>query len=161
MKYTTSEVVFREIPSEITLAINISECPHRCKGCHSPELQTSVGDLLTEEALFGMIEKNRGITCVAFMGGDGDTGELFRLNSCIRDKYPDLKTAWYSGYDYNSIFFREISHSIYSFDYVKLGPYVEELGPIDKPGSNQVLMKRITSCCMQNITYMMRREHVV
>ena len=38
LKYVDSQITFREIPDEITLCINISNCPFRCKGCHSKEL---------------------------------------------------------------------------------------------------------------------------
>jgi len=38
LKYTTAQVVFSEIPDEITLAINLSNCPIHCPNCHSKEL---------------------------------------------------------------------------------------------------------------------------
>ena len=38
MKYVSTEVVFVEIPNEITLAINISGCKIRCPDCHSKYL---------------------------------------------------------------------------------------------------------------------------
>ena len=46
MKYTTTEIVMREFPDEITLAINISGCPNLCEGCHSPELRRDIGQPL-------------------------------------------------------------------------------------------------------------------
>ena len=51
LKYTDYDIVFQEIPDEVTLAINLSNCPNRCKGCHSPYLQQNVGEALTEENL--------------------------------------------------------------------------------------------------------------
>ena len=44
-----TQVVFAEIPDEVSLAINISCCPHRCPGCHSPYLQKDYGVELDEE----------------------------------------------------------------------------------------------------------------
>lgn len=38
MKYSDAQVVFAEVPDEITLAISISGCPNRCPGCHSQHL---------------------------------------------------------------------------------------------------------------------------
>ena len=35
IKYVIDEVVFREFPDEVTLALNISGCPNHCPGCHS------------------------------------------------------------------------------------------------------------------------------
>ena len=37
------DVVFQEIPGEVTLALNLSGCPNRCAGCHSPHLWEEVG----------------------------------------------------------------------------------------------------------------------
>ena len=70
LKYTSCEVVFAEIPNEISLAINISNCPCKCPGCHSPYLAEDIGTLLTQRRLKDIIEENKGITCVCFMGGD-------------------------------------------------------------------------------------------
>lgn len=43
LKYVDARVVFQEIPDEITLAINISNCPCHCKGCHSQYLAEDIG----------------------------------------------------------------------------------------------------------------------
>ena len=45
-KYLDTQIVFAEIPDEITLAINITNCPFRCPDCHSPELQRNIGNNL-------------------------------------------------------------------------------------------------------------------
>ena len=53
MKYYNYDVVFQEIPDETTLAINISNCPCRCPGCHSKFLWEDVGvELTVKEYLF-------------------------------------------------------------------------------------------------------------
>ena len=70
MKYVDTKVVFSEIPDEITLAINISGCPVKCSGCHSKYLWEDVGEPLNSDSLHHLIENHKGITCVAFMGGD-------------------------------------------------------------------------------------------
>ena len=49
LRYVDYDIVFQEIPDEVTLAINLSNCPNRCKGCHSPHLLENVGESLTEE----------------------------------------------------------------------------------------------------------------
>ena len=51
IKYKETQVTFSEVPDEISLCINISNCPHRCKGCHSPYLQEDVGYELTPSGL--------------------------------------------------------------------------------------------------------------
>ena len=64
MKYVDTLVSFSEIPDEITLCINISQCPNNCKGCHSPWLREDVGEDLNIESLenrinSGNIKENR------------------------------------------------------------------------------------------------------
>ena len=134
LKFTPQDttVVFAEIPDEICLAINLSRCPHRCPGCHSPYLQTDVGEELTENTVYDLINKNRGITCVLFMGGDGDKETLIEIAECV--KRLNLKTAWYSGEE--SIDFSKFQRY---FNYIKIGPYIRERGPLNNPSTNQRL----------------------
>ena len=42
-RYINTDIVFQEFPDEVTLAINISECPCRCPGCHSQFLWADRG----------------------------------------------------------------------------------------------------------------------
>ena len=72
-------VVFSEIPDEITLAFNISNCLNHCVGCHSPYLKEDIGEELTGEKVSEYIERNSGITCVCFMGEGNDQEALINL----------------------------------------------------------------------------------
>lgn len=130
LKYVGYDIVFQEIPNETTLAINISNCPCHCKGCHSSYLADDIGDVLDLNSLMRMIDKNEGITCVAFMGGDSDPGYVNMLAGII--KTSGLLTAWYSGR-------QELSKDIdiKNFNFIKLGPYIEELGSLKSPTTNQ------------------------
>ena len=70
LKYVNHDIVFREFPDEVTLAINLSCCPNGCTGCHSAYLRGDVGEELTLQRLEALIESYAGeITCVALMGG--------------------------------------------------------------------------------------------
>ena len=133
-KPDTVSVVFEEIPDEITLAIEITNCPGMCEGCHSPWLREDIGEELTVEKLNELIDKNKGITCVCFMGEGKDPEALKRLAFGIhlRSDYP-YKVALYSGRD-----FVEEEYDRY-FDYIKVGPYVEKFGPLNKDTTNQRL----------------------
>ena len=137
LKCYSYDIVCQEIPDEITLAVNISCCPNRCPGCHSPWLWEDEGEAMTEEMLSSLIDTySSAITCFCFMGGDAEPFEVERLAKWIRSKYPGIKTAWYSG--------RENipeSFDIKALDYIKLGPYIEALGGLKSPSTNQALYK--------------------
>ena len=98
LKYIDANIVFQEVPDEISLAISITNCPNHCPDCHSKYLWEDTGDELTEEALDSHISKYiDDITCVCFMGGDRDKHEVYRLAGYVHKKYPKLKIAWYTG----------------------------------------------------------------
>jgi len=130
LKYTTAKVVFSEIPEEITLAIEISNCPYHCPACHSKELWEDIGTPLRVGKLIDLIEANKGITCVCFMGGDSDLEELYNIFKFMPMLYKDLKVAWYTGRE-------DIPTDLPPIDYIKIGPYKEEYGPINKKTTNQ------------------------
>ena len=132
MKYYNMEMVFQEIPDEISLAINITNCPNLCEGCHSPHLREDIGDELTIDAISENM--NEHITCILFMGGDGDLKGLKDILKKVKDEYPYIKTAWYSGRC-------KIPTKDMPFDYFKLGGYIKELGGLDNPNTNQCLIK--------------------
>lgn len=136
LKYLDTKVTFAEVPDEVTLCINITGCKNNCKGCHSSYLAEDVGKVLTLDVLEHLIRKNQGITCVSFMGGDSDTVRVDGLAEFVRKCFPSLKVAWYSGRD-------ELSEHIYisNFDYIKLGHYDEECGPLSNPNTNQRMYK--------------------
>lgn len=148
LKYIPDDtsVVFSEIPDQICLAINISGCPHKCLGCHSPYLRDNIGEELIIPVLEKLIKKNQGITCVLFMGGDSDKEYLITLSSYITGL--DLLVGWYSGEDYLDL-------DIYKkhFDYIKVGSYKESLGPLNYRTTNQRLYRIIDRDIVKNITY--------
>jgi anaerobic ribonucleoside-triphosphate reductase activating protein len=133
LKFASYDIVFQEIPDEVTLAVNITNCPNRCKGCHSPHLQEDAGETLDENVLSAWLEKyGNAITCVCFMGGDAEPREVGKLADFIRKKNGSVKTAWYSG---RAALPAGISPS--NFDYIKLGAYIKELGGLNAPSTNQ------------------------
>lgn len=134
LKYVGTQIVFQEVPDEVSLAINLSLCPNHCDGCHSPELWEDIGEVLDLRTLDELIEKNKGITCVAFMGGDNDVWALYESAKMVHSKF-GLKTCWYSGRD--SLSDRVPWH--HAWDYIKLGHYDKELGGLDKKTTNQRL----------------------
>lgn len=171
LKYVDTRVCFAEIPDEITLCINLSNCPCHCEGCHSPYLAEDIGQILTITRIEKLLEDNKGVTAICFMGGDGDTKlvnyyaglirkscveqveDTFKVNEAahlpkgislnpgndiiIMKPVPNpIKIGWYSGR-------QELSEEIdlKNFDYIKIGPYIKEKGPLDNPNTNQRFYK--------------------
>lgn len=138
LKYVDSKVTFSEVPEEVSLCITLSGCPNRCNNCHSPELRESIGIALSDKRLKKLIEDNRGITCVCLLGGNGNEGWVLHTARYIKEYFPTLKVAWYSG---NEGIHPCIGLNIHNFDYIKLGPYIEERGPLTSKTTNQKFFK--------------------
>ncbi len=134
LKYTTCQVTFSEVPDEISLCIEISNCPIHCPECHSKELWGDIGQELTKTVIEDLLTSNRGVTCVCFMGGDAEPVEVNELSKWVHETHPELKTAWYSGMD-------EYPRFTPDFDYVKIGSYREDDGPINVKTTNQKMVK--------------------
>lgn len=134
LRLASYDIVFQEVPGEVTLALNLSGCPNGCPGCHSPHLQQEAGELLDDELLAGLLRGyGDSVTCVCFMGGDNDPREVGRLTVRVREMTGGrLKTAWYSG---RTDMPEELPMDV--FDFIKLGPYIERLGPLDSETTNQ------------------------
>lgn len=161
MKFVDTLVTFEEFPDEISLCINISNCPCHCKGCHSSYLADDIGVILNRESLFKLIERNRGITCIGLMGGDAAPNTISWLAKCVKEEYPTLKVGWYSGREQIS---RDIDTQY--FDYIKIGPFIPEKGPLNSKTTNQRMYvfdhtSKYSSCnYMKDITYRFWEEKV-
>lgn len=127
-----TDVVFAELPDEVSLAINITNCQNRCKGCFEPFLRKDIGKVLDDEELLRLIHKEPDITAVLFMGEGNDPEELKRLAKLVKST-TNYKVALYSGRE-------KVEDELYEiFDYIKVGPYREEYGPLRKKTTNQRL----------------------
>lgn len=135
IKYKNYMVVFEEIPDKITLAVNITNCQNKCVGCHSPELRENIGNELTTNEIDKMIKENDGINCFLFMGEGNDQEGLIRLMEYIRMTYPLLSLALYSGRE------KVESQILQYLDFVKIGPFIPEYGPLNKETTNQKLFQ--------------------
>lgn len=144
MKYYNAMIGFQEVPDEISLCINITNCNIHCEFCHSPHLWQDIGIELTDEELKRLIDSNKGITCVAIMGGNANEIRVYELLKIIHEL--GLKTCWYSG-----------RNNLYPpmkgvLNYVKFGPYIKNLGGLDSPISNQRFFK-IVNGEYEDLTY--------
>ncbi len=148
LKYVNTGIVFQEIPDEVTLAINISNCPCHCPGCHSKYLWENIGIPLTPMAITEMMgHYGAGVTCIAFMGGDADPSYVNTLARFVHREFPQMKVAWYSGR-------QRIPSSVRKadFDYIKVGPYIAHLGCLKDRTTNQRLYKKASGDDFTDVT---------
>ena len=103
-----------------------------CKGCHSPYLAEDLGEVLDEASLERLITANPGISCVSLMGGDADPAFVASLCRSVKAAHPGLKTCWYSGRGLD-----KAGEVLPWLDFIKVGPWIAELGPLDSETTNQ------------------------
>lgn len=159
LKYLGYAIVLQEVPDEISLAFNVSGCPYHCNGCHSRHLWEYSGDYISQDIKQIIKENIDGISCICFMGGDQNIEELFELCKMIKDEY-QLKICIYTGYQFFDIFMPFIKSRC--LDYLKLGPYIENLGGLNQMTTNQRIyrikygkdfqIEDITSCFWKKYT---------
>ncbi len=132
--YTEVDLSSYEIPGEITLNIYISGCQNRCSNCHYLELQKNdYGDLLKLN-FKQILELYRNYaTCICFMGeGRGTTVERNEMQDYIEHIHlASMKAALYCGRD------TTIESWMEGFDYVKIGRFYPDKGPLTAPTTNQ------------------------
>lgn len=133
VKYCSTAITFAEVPDEISLSIQITNCQNRCKGCHSPFLREDFGNNLEEDLQSLLAKYGDQITCVCFMGEGND---IIGLQNCIDIvKNYGLKTCVYCGEDVGE-------YSWYlNLDYWKVGSYIENFGPLNSKTTNQRMYK--------------------
>lgn len=150
MRYACHTVGTLEVPGELSLIYTITGCPLRCRGCHSADLRSPVAGRPLEKAGFvAELQRYQGLaTCVCFLGGEWEPDELIeRLREAHAWGY---KTCLYTG---RGMVDDEIAAEL---DYVKLGPFVPELGGLDTPGTNQRFLDLRTG---RNLTAEFQRHY--
>ena len=138
MYYHSFQIVFQEVPGEISLCFSICGCALRCDGCHSPFLwKEGNGRLLTEEHYNSILDRyNSYATCVLFMGGEWHEQELLEKLRIAKQK--GFKTCLYTGEE-------KVSSEIKSeLTWLKTGKWVKELGGLESNTTNQKFIE-ITS----------------
>ena len=125
------QVVLQEVPGEVSLAFTVLGCPHRCRGCHSPDSwRRGGGEPLDAARLDAWLTRYTGlVSCVCFMGGDWQPLALRLLLRQLQQA--GLKTCLYAGSD--TIDSRLLPH----LDYLKLGPFIAERGGLACATTNQ------------------------
>ena len=139
MYYYDFQVVFQEVPGEISLCFSISGCNKFCDGCHSPFLwKEGNGSLLTIEVYTSILNQYKNLaTCVLFMGGDWHQKELVEMLQLAKRK--DFKTCLYTGEDSVS------DEIIDQLTWLKTGMWKQELGGLESNLTNQIFIEVTTN----------------
>lgn len=134
VKYYNYAITFAEVPNEVSLCFNITNCPHNCAGCHSPYLQQDIGNNLSCD-IQNIINKHHDqFTCVCFLGEGNDKKELQKLINYVKNL--GFKTCLYSGSDDG------ILDDFKNLDYYKKGSFKQEYGPLNNKNTNQRMYKK-------------------
>lgn len=125
------DIVFQEVPTEVSLALTVAGCPLMCRGCHRADTwEKERGSPLTDDFLAELLERYKGlISCVLFMGGEWQPAALLLALKQVRQV--GLKTALYTGLE-------EVNPSLQAkLTYLKTGPWIVERGGLDNLTTNQ------------------------
>ncbi len=144
LKFTAEQIVFQEVPGEVSLAFTISGCPLGCKGCHSSDSWNSNnGITLTPDYFCQQLQRYRGlISCVLFLGGEWQPAALLELLQIARTA--KLNTCLYTGLD-------DIAANLKAeLSYLKTGRWQAELGGLDSPATNQRFIDLRTGNCLNH-----------
>lgn len=155
LKYDNYLLTFTEVPDEITLCFNLTQCPCKCKECFEPWLQDDRGSILDIDVIQTLVStKYSHITCICFMGGDNDHLALFALAKQLQRYYPNIKLAMYSG-------LVSMDHTLQSvLSYYKIGPFDSTYGPLNKNTTNQRFYKKDIYNNWIDITYKFQNKRI-
>lgn len=126
------DIVFQEVPDEISLCFSIVGCSLKCPGCHSPQLwsRNHKGDLLNTERYKSLLQRYEGFaTCILFMGGEWRPKELLRKLKMAQEF--GFKTCLYTG---EETIPDELSEQL---NYLKTGRWDYRLGGLESSQTNQ------------------------
>lgn len=132
LKFTDEQIVFQEVPGEVSLAFTIAGCPLGCKGCHSSySWHSEQGTVLSSHYLQQRLQTYQGlISCVLFLGGEWQPQTLLPLLTLVRTN--GLHSCLYTGLDDVSLDLKQ------QLTYLKTGRWLAERGGLDNPNTNQI-----------------------
>jgi anaerobic ribonucleoside-triphosphate reductase activating protein len=139
LRFAAEQIVWQEVPGEVSLAFTVSGCPLRCRGCHSSAARNPKAGLwLSEDYFCARLNQYRGlISCVLFLGGEWQPDALIKL--LVMARAQNLRTCLYTGFE--AVDPRLLQH----LTYLKTGPWIAELGGLDSPITNQRFVNLVTN----------------
>lgn len=137
IRFTQQQIVWQEVPNEVSLAFLISGCPLRCAGCHSADSwKADRGDILSADYLRSRLRQYHGLlTCVLFLGGEWQPEPLSVLLTIAREEF-GLHTCLYTGLERDEL----PPVLLPQLTYLKTGRWLPERGGLEHPNTNQQLI---------------------
>lgn len=140
--FFNKDVVFQEVPNEVSLSFAIAGCSNNCKNCSWQNVKMQRKPL-SANVFENYLKKYKGLaSCVVFLGGDWKPRTL--LNRLKKAKEYGFKTCLYTGKNDVSAEIKE------QLDYLKVGPYIEELGGLASEKTNQKFIEVKTGKILNN-----------
>lgn len=133
------QIVFQEVPGEVSICFSITGCSLNCNGCHSPYLwKETNGQKLTQIKYSTILERYKDFaSCVLFMGGEWHPDTLH--NYLKLAKKNGYKTCLYTG---ENIISKKITKQL---DWLKTGKWIESLGGLESIKTNQEFIEVSTN----------------
>lgn len=138
-------ITLTEVPNRIAVFFEIGNCMVHCPGCHSPELWDTNYTKCTEtlEDIEAYIEEQyaKGANAVLFMGGlrsslPGSKAFIYEILKPLAEKGYEI--CLYDGGTYSLALEKASAYC----KWLKIGPYVESLGGLDSPTTNQRFLEK-------------------
>ena len=127
----------------VNLVVFFQGCTIKCPGCHNPELQDeNGGEAIDFEKVFDYVTP--ATTGIVLSGGEPTDQIIDALTLASMARERGLKTTLFTGHTLEWLEGNAMKDIIFNhFDYVKAGPYVQELrntnnGPMGS--TNQVMI---------------------
>lgn len=121
LNYSNGIISSAYVPDETSLCIQVADR----------------GQPLLEHLPIILQQYQKYITCLCLMGGDHDQSELRAIFKQAHEI--GLKTCLYTGLSEMSMINKKLLDEL---DYIKLGPFIKEKGPLNNPSTNQRMYKK-------------------
>lgn len=147
LHFSAEQIVWQEVPGEVSLAYTVSGCQLGCKGCHSADSwDPQQGSPLSPAFLHQRLQDYQGlISCVLFLGGEWAEPELLKLLTLT--KAAGLKRCLYTGLELT-----ELSPAILTeLTFVKTGRWLAERGGLQSLTTNQKFIDLRTGQCLNSL----------
>lgn len=145
LRFVHEDVVWQEVPHEVSLAYTIAGCPLRCPGCHSTYTwNAQQGATLSPEYLQKRLADYAGLlSCVLFFGGEWQEAALLE---CLRTaRAAGLKTCLYTGLE------EAPAALLPELTFVKTGAWRREQGGLDCPDTNQRFIRTADGAVLNHL----------